>query len=621
MRHVQITLPSSPALVGLVLAVPFVPYAGAWMTSRAVADPEGRRVLAPGVGVASWLVTVEAAAQIFHNFITGLIIGTLAIALVGLWHVRDCLIRQVPLVPRAIRHKLDLVFMVGTFIVITPAVGRYAHDELFRTGHLALVSQFENGTFPPRFTQFAELEFPYHYGFDLMAAAWGTILRLSASTAIDVTTTLAWLYTAWLGCYLGRKLCGARRGTLAGLLVLFGGGIHLFCTPAKAPLGHKLMGVCDVDGVWANPPLGSYFFQHPFGLGIPFFLTIITLLADRAAGANRARYVVFAILFLAFSQSQFVLFVCGSTAFVVAESFHRRRLEFRRMAGAIGSVMFAWAGAIALGGFLANSAHRPSLALMFHLGATAHLWGTLLWNARTYGVLLPIGLAGLFRLRREKFFVALVALGAFLVPNIARYRFTWDIVKFATVAELALALSTAAFCIHILERYRSGKFGPIFAKTLAAIIVIAGIGWSISFHAAAWLRIPNTCFDPVPATYRADDAAVISYLRRHVKPGESVYRSYIPSVAYGQSGGLSTPWPDEAEGFGFAPQITRARRQFLKTLPPDAPTYAAHRIVWFVLDSSDARLRKHGYQWVHDGLADIVLQQGDLLVLRLREKS
>lgn len=620
MRRVDVTLPSSPALVGLVLALPFIPYAGAWLTSRAVADPEGRRVLAPGVGVASWLVTTEAVARIVHDFITGLVIGTIAIALVGLWYVRNCLTRRVPLVPRAIRHKMDLVFMVGTFIVIVPAVGRYAHDELFRTGHLALVSQFENGTFPPRFSQFAELEFPYHYGFDLIAAAWGTILRLSASRAIDVTTTLAWFYTAWLGCYLGRKLCGARRGTIAGLLVLFGGGIHLFCTSPKASLGHKLMGVCNVDGIWANPPLGSYFFQHPFGLGIPFFLTILSLLADRAAGANRARYVVFAILFLALSQSQFVLFVCGSTAFVVAESFHRRRRDFRRVAGAIGSVLFAWIGAIFLGGFLTDTGPRQKIALVFHLGATNHLWDTLIWTARTYGILLPIGLAGLFRLRREKLFVALVASGAFLVPNLVRYRFTWDIVKFATVAELALALSTAAFCIHMLERYRSGKLGPIFSKTLASIIVIGGIGWSISFHAAAWLRVPDTCFDAAPATYRADDAAVISYLRRHVKPGESVYRSYLISSAYSQWGGLSTPWPDEAESFGFAPQITRARRRFLKTLPPDAPTYAAHRIVWFVLDSSDTRLRKHGHQWVQDGLADIVLQQGDLLVLRFREK-
>lgn len=590
------------------------------MTSRAVADPEGRRLLAPGVGAASWLIMLEAVAQIFHNFITGLIVGTIAIALVGLRHIRDCIVRRVPVLPRFVRHKMDVVFVVASFIVIAPAVSRYAHDELFRTGHLALVSQFENGTFPPRFTQFAEFDFPYHYGFDLMAAAWGTIFRLSPSMAIDVTTTLAWCYTAWLGCYLGRRLCGARWGVLAGLLVLFGGGVHLLCGPSTAPLGHKLMGVCDVDGLWVNPPLSSYFFQHPFGLGIPFFLTTLALLADRASGAHLPRYVLFGILFLALAESQFVIFACGSTAFVVAESFHRRRLEFRRVAGAVASVAFAWAGAFGLGGFLADSAHRPSMALDFHLGTTNHLWGTLVWSARSYGVLLPIGLAGLFRLRREKGFVTLVGVGAFFVPNLVRYRFSWDIVKFATVAELALALSTAAFLTHILERPRDGKFAAVFSKMLAATIVIAGIGWSISFLSAPWLRVRNTCFDPAPAGYSADDAAVISYLRRHVKPGESVYRSYFASVAYGQSGGLSTPWPDEAESFGFSTQTTSDRRRFLKSLPPDATQYAAHKIVWLVLDSSDNRLRQHSARWIRNGLADIVLTHGELIVVRFREK-
>lgn len=604
--------------MGLVLATPLIAYAGAWMTSRAVADEETRRVLTPAAGVALWLLAIEMVARIFHHFITGLVVGTLAVALLGAAHIHERLSCKKSILPLVLRHKMDVVVALGSFVVIAPAVNCYFHDELSVGGHLSLVGQLENGAFPPRFPQFPAFEFPYHFGFNVIAAAWGTILRLPASRAIDVTTTLGWLYTAWLGCFLGRRLCGARWGTMAGLLVLFGGGIHVYCAPPHAPLGHKVIGFCSVDGVWLNPPLGSYFFQHPFGLGIPLFLAALALLADRASGARRERYALFTLLFLALSQSQFVLFLCGSTSFIVGESFHEQKVAGRRLAGALASVAIAWAGASLLGGFLAHAPYRQQAGLMLHWGITDHLWGTLLWTARSYGVLLPIGLAGILGMRREKLFVGLVACGALLVPNIFRYRYSWDIVKFGAVATIALALGTAAFCTRLVERYRFRTLASVFSKMVAAVIVIAGIGWSMSYHAAAWFNVPTTSFDHAPERISHDDEVVIRYLRRHMKPGEGIYLSLVKSKAYNQWGGLATPWPEEAVAFGFDARVIAARKRFLYTLPPDAGEYAAQGIVWFVLDASDKRLREYGNNWVQEGLADVMLEQGNLLVLRLR---
>ncbi len=618
MRRMDTSLPSSPALVGLVLATPFVAYAGAWVTSRAAADAETRRVLTPAAGMALWLLAIETVARVFHHFITGLVVGTLAVALVGVAHIHHRLSCKKQLLPLVVRHKIDVVVAFCSFVVIVPAVNSYVHDELSIGGHLSLVGQLENGIFPPRFLQFPSYELPYHFGFNVIAAAWGTMLRLSPARAIDLTTTLGWLYTAWLGCFLGRRLGGARWGAIAGLLVLFGGGIHWGCAPDRAPLGYKIIGFCSVDEMWLNPPLGSYFFQHPLSLGIPFFLAIPTLLADRALGARWQRYALFALLFAALSQTQFVLFLCGSTSFIVAETFHEQKIALHRAAGAITCVLCAWVIAAMLGGFLTPTPYRTQSTLMLHWGVTDHLWGTLIWTARSYGVLLPIGLVGIYRMRREKLFIGLVTCGALLVPNVFRYRFSWDIVKFGTVAMIALALGTASFCTQLVERYRTGRFGSAFSKIVAGGILVGGIGWSMSYHAAAWLGIPKTGFDEAPIPIEHDDAFVITYLRRHMKPGEGVYRSLVKAKAYSQWGGLATSWPEDAAVFGFDAQVIAKRKRLLKTLPPDAAEYVAQGIVWFVLDASDARLREHGDNWVQEGLADVMLKQGNLLVLRLR---
>lgn len=605
--------------MGLVLATPLIAYAGAWVTSRAVADAETRRVLTPAAGIALWLLAIEIVARIFHHFIAGLVLGTLAVAALGVAYIYERLSCKKSILPLVVQHKLDLVVAFGSFVVIVPAINTYVHDELSIGGHLSLVAQLENGAFPPRFPQFPEYEFPYHFGFNVIAAAWGSMLRLSAARAIDLTTTLGWLYTAWIGCFLGRRLGGARWGTIAGLLVLFGGGIHWGCAPDQAPLGSKIIGFCSVDKMWLNPPLGSYFFQHPLSLGIPFFLAIPALLADRPFGTRWPRYALFALLFAALSQSQFVLFLCASTSFLVAESFHERKIALHRALGAITSVVGAWAIAAMLGGFLAPTPYRIQSTLMLHWGVTDHLWGTLVWTARSYGVLLPLGLVGIFRMRREKLFLGLVACGAMLMPNIFRYRFSWDIVKFGVVAMIALALGTASLCTEIIERYRKSRFGAVFSKFVVGSILVSGVGWSFSYHAAAWLGIPKTGLDEAPFPIDHDDAVVITYLRRNMKPGEGVYMSLAKAKAYSQWGGLATSWPEDAALFGFDPRIVAKRKRLLKTLPADAAEYAAQGIVWFVFDANDKRLREYGNNWVQKGLADVRLEQGKLLVLRLRE--
>jgi hypothetical protein len=614
--------PTPPACAALLLLLPLVACAGLDLARRASADRETRAVVAPAAGFAAWLLCVYAIARLSRSFLPGLVGGTAACALLGVPHAWRLLRGQQGGALRGLARAPDLLFAALATLAIYPAVRCYFHDELLAGGHLSIAAQLENGHFPPRFVIFPQFELNYHYGFDVTAAALSAVLRLSPAGGVDAVTVLAWAYTALLGCHLGRRLCGARHGILAGVLVLAAGGIHLACPPPDAPLGHHMIGYCQVDGLFVNPPLGSYFFQHPFAAGIPLFLAALALLADRESGALRGRYALFALLFAALSECQIVLFATGLASFVAAESVANRKLDARRAAGALVAAGAALGVARALGGFFAPAPYRGGGAtLLLHPGVTDSLIGTIEWHARSYGLLLPAGLAGLWLLRRERLFLGLVIAGCLLVPNVLRYAHTWDIVKFTTVGCLALAVTSAA-AIQRLLADRARRPGParLAIMALATALFVPLVAWSATFHAAAWLRTPDTSFDRAPAQLGAADLAVLARLRRAVPAGDAVYRSRHTSVTYAQITGLSVAWPDEVGGSGFSPQIVAARRRLLKNLPADADAWDRETVRWLVLDPADGVLREHADRWVAEGRAEIVMEEGDLRVVHLRPK-
>lgn len=609
--------PTPAACAALLLAIPLVACLGAGLARSATTDRDTRRVLAPAAAFAAWLLAVYAVARSCRSFLPGLAGGTLLCALLGVPHARRLIREGVPRITGGRRLAVFAAFAGLCVLAIFPTLRRHFHDELIPGGHLTTVAQLENGVFPPRFAVFPQFEFNYHYGFDVVAAALATTLRLSPSGAIDTTTVLALIYTAALGCHLGRKLGGARYGLLTALLVLFGGGVHLGCTEPGAPLGHRLFGFCAIEGLWINPPLGSYFFQHPFAVGIPMFLAVLSLLADDSAGPSAPRYALFGVLFAALAHCQIVLFACSTASFLVAESRHPGRLDPRRAAGALFALALACAAAIPLGGFFAPAAYRQGPSWIPHLGITASLSGTLLWHARSYGALLPVGLAGLLHARRQRLFLGLMIAGCLLVPNVVYFAYSWDIVKFTTVGELALAVSAGCLLPRLLSRDRPPAARYALGG-LAAAAVVAMTLWSASFHATQWLRIPtHTSFDHGLAPMSGPDAFVASRLRRLVPPGDSVYRKRERSKAYGQRAGLPVVWLDEAPAFGFASSLFRARTELLRVLPADAAAWSRETIRWFVLDRSDEALNEHAERWVREGKAEVVLEHRGLRVVHL----
>ena len=68
----------------------------------------------------------------------------------------------------------------------------------------------------------------------------------------------------------------------------------------------------------------------------------------------------------------------------------------------------------------------------------------LAWQVATYGILVPLGIAGVFVAGRLRLALSLLGFGCLLVPIFVGYSYTWDIVKFSTVASLALGILSGA---------------------------------------------------------------------------------------------------------------------------------------------------------------------------------
>jgi hypothetical protein len=617
--------PIPRACVLLLLALPLLLAAGHALAVGASADRGTQRVLAAPVALAMWLVSVCSIARLTHAFVPGLVGGTLLVAALGARHGRALwrgYWKERPGVPwRAVYPRL--LFAAFAVAVIVPAALKFFHDETVPTGHLSTVCQLQNGHYPPRYSFFPQFEFKYHYGFDVFAAMLSGLLHSSASTAIDVATLLLWGITALLAAHLGQRLAGERHGLVTAAFALFGGGFLFFCPGPTAPLGQQLTGHCVVDGFKVNAPVSSYFFQHPFGLGIPLALAVLCLLVDRESGARRGRYLAFGVLLLALYLGQIVLFLTFVAALAVSEVFVGWRPEWSRALLIAPTLALVFACATQLGAFgAAKAPYQLGTLLQPHLGIANSLGGTLEWHWRTYGIILPLGLVGLVALRRERLMFALLITGCLLVSNLVRYKLTWDIVKFATEAQFLLSICAGVVVARLFQARRKL---PLAARPgmrgLALLLLCAGTTAGLGFHLAIWRKMslkPN--LEMAPGTLGEADTTVLNYLRRHVGAEEIVYRRYDVSFVYNQLGGLNIPWLLSEDNHGFGPKHRDPRSKVMNTVTPRIADYLAQGITWFVLDGNDQALLQHARRWVKSGEAEQTMEEGGLKVFHALKK-
>jgi hypothetical protein len=220
-------------------------------------------------------------------------------------------------------------------------------------------------------------------------------------------------------------------------------------------------------------------------------------------------------------------------------------------------------------------------------------------------------------LRRARLLFALLAVGSLVVVNAVRYVGTEDIMKLATVAEIALGILASAAIAHLLP----SPFRAAPARTIAAfLLTAAATAWGGLFLLAFVLDlrgIPEGMRKGPEALGPADVEAVV-FLRGRVRPDEVVYRRQSASLGYSQWGGLPHPWLDWMDGsFGLDRGRLQRRRRLLAATPGNPEPYRAERIRWFVLDPEDRALHRVAEGWIQQGTARVAATFGPLQVVEL----
>jgi hypothetical protein len=338
--------------------------------------------------------------------------------------------------------------------------------------------------------------------------------------------------------------------------------------------------------------------------------------------------VVLGLLFLMLSFSQLVLFLTLGGALLAQELFSEEPREGsvagrilgggfspRRALGLAGALAGATLVASRLGGFFAPAADASGPGLVVHLGVAETLWGNLKWFIATYGVLLPLGLAGLALLPRLRVLFASLLAGCFAIICTFRVQGSWDIVKFATAAAIGLSILAGVTLGRLWSRAPRRVFRPLTAA-LAGLSVAGGVSYAVVFGLDLE-GIPRMYHKKAAPLAGADEVAV-SWLRRQIKAGEHVYRRQ-GAAGYALWGGLPQVWVDKnVPVFGFSAARIQRRKQLLSQLPPEPDAYLAQGIRWLVLDSGDAALRKHAEAWIQAGRAREALSPRGLLVVEIR---
>jgi hypothetical protein len=518
-------------------------------------------------------------------------------------------------------RTLLLPALVATALLAPMALMWALHDEELITGHLSIAAEIGRGVYPPRHLSFPQYELRYHYGFNLLTAILSALTGLEPARLIDPITLAAWAYSWCLLGAIGSRVIGPGGALMAPALTFLGGGLP-WVVPGEAASGaHRLLGSVWIDRAPLNPPMISYFFQHPWTLGLPPALASILIHVEPPPGgrsAFAARLASLALLILALSQAQFVLFASLAAALVVAEPLASgvRGLRPPRVAAVVVAFGLAVAASSRLGGFFLPPPAGADLGLEPTPGVAVGLIPSLLWHVGTFGLLLPLGVAGIAMARRGRLLLALLAAGGLAVVNALHYRYSVDIAKFATVSALALGIGSAVAVARVLRLRPKG-----LGLTLGVLLMAGVVAESLVFLAVFTFRPdipPPDVFQRAVATLPPEHRPAVAWLRDHVAADEAVYVREDLAHAYAERGGVPSAWFDVGTlTFGFPPWLLKARSRLLDGPADDPDAFLRQRVRWVALDASDERLDAVVRRWIDAGRAQEAARFGDVRVIRI----
>jgi hypothetical protein len=609
-------IPLPKALVALTLLLPAVALFGWAIARRLFKERNTALVVSFGISVSAWMLFTHVFGLLTHSLSVGLSLSSVGLAAVGtgLW-LRDRERSDFAGRPFPGEATEMLIFAATLTVPIIVIAWRWSfHDEIGPGGHQAMVANLQNGYYPPRSLSFPKLDLMYHYGFDLLSAMLTALFRLSVTHAIDVATSALWFYSILASWLLGERMIGRRSGAIVALVLLIGGGVPLMCSTSMAqnvPFASHVLAFCEVGGVLLNPPMASYFFQHPWTLGLPIALTVLLIENEDSTGHVKLRLGALAMLFSALYMSQISMFLSLLGAVCASQLLSRNQQSLRlRFVTIFVLLLSAFFDIAELRGFFAGNAANSS-ALDLHFGIADTPATSVEWIVRTFGPLL-FGLLGFIWLKRRRILYLSLALGGLAVINSVRYRFSWDIVKFATVAAIGLTLPFCAFIRRLQEsRYRATQ------RWLSISLLIVTLAPGVVLLGTLALGLPG-----IPWMYSqeqpqmTDDArAAASFLRRHMPHDTVMYRRYDDFLSYTIYAGLPQVWINQ--NFGTDGKLGPERNRLLETLPPAPAPYREQGIRFFVLDAADTRVNPIVDLWLAHGDAALRGTFGALRVVEL----
>jgi hypothetical protein len=486
-------------MVLLLVALPLVAWLGRALARAVTRDRTLRLVLPAPLALTLWLSAVHAASSALGSLGVGLPVATIGLAVAG---------AALALRERSMRRGADddgrrpsralLASMVATAALLAPAAfGFWFHDEIGFTGHLSIPAALQSGVYPPRHLAMPDVPLRYHYGFDLLTACVTALTRVQLGAAIDLATLGLWCVAWSLFWALGARLVGRRSALITPALALLAGGVPLACDRPGPSVWYGVLVACGVGEQAVNAPVASYFFQHPFALGLTLAATAALLVCERRPPSRAARLFALGLVLALLSLAEIALFAATLPAVVAAEALAfgprlRARRDLARAAVIVVVGALSLVAARLAGGFFAGADAMPPLRVDLHAGYAGALAATLVWNAKTFGVLLPLGAAGLVLARRGRVLFGLLAAGSLVVVNGVRFVGTGDIVKFATIASVALGVLGSAALARLFARPTPGRVA------VGAALLAAATGASVAFLAAFALDV-----SAIPARDRA----------------------------------------------------------------------------------------------------------------------
>lgn len=591
--------------------------------------PHSKKILAPAVGIAIWIVLLHCCSLICGTIVWGTVAADVVLIVwLGLYlHSSGRTIRE--LISDKVTGKLPRIFWLTVIIstgLVAPGILRFnLHDETLPLGHMSIIAQMQNGVYPPHHLQFPTDELRYHYGFDLLGCWVTAVFRLRIDRAIDLVTIASWFYSSALLWYFGDRFFKKHRltGSVTVFVVLFGGGLP-WLWGTCATLSETLFSLCSHPSGGMNPPLISFFMQHPWTVGIPLAVAILSLLPRILAGELRTtNLVALSFLLLALAVSQMVLFlsitatitICCAAPAAWGGMRASRPMRFR--------ILLALAGVA----WLASNLHcmflppydQGSVGIILRDFSRTPPALLAWWDFCNFGMLLLLGIAALL-LSRSPLRLPLVILsfGSLAIFNTFEYRYSWDICKFGAQASFGLGL-LASLAVAEISASAKGRLQGILIGVLLIMATHAGIGYAVALS----FRITGSRYDssffaelPVPTL---SDVKAIRWLRDNLPPDELLYLPEPLVTVYSIWGGIPTPWLGVMErSLTFSYATIHFRRRLMDSRPSEAALYRQQGISWFLVENGDSHMKEITEEWIKNGEALLVTRISYFDIVRLK---